>query len=131
MTPVIIRDEVNRALVKLLEQQSCEGRQARLGVAHRRRIIPVTRTKITLSIDQGVTQRKSLCHANQRIVGGLVAMGVILTQHITHDSGRFDGLRTRLQAHRLHRVKDAPLHGLLAIAHIGQRTPANNRHCIV
>jgi hypothetical protein len=49
-----------------------------------------------------------------------------LAQHIAHHARALHRLgATRpaeRQAHALHRVQDAPLHRLLAVAHVGQRT---------
>ena len=54
-------------------------------------------------------------------------MRVETAQHVTHHAGGFDWPGTvvaigaaKTQAHARHGVQNAPLYGLLAIAHIGQ-----------
>ena len=122
---VVVGNELDRAFVDLVEQQACDRRQPRLGVAHRRGAVAVARAEVALAVDQRVALRKVLRHAHQRVVGGGVAVRVELAQHIADDARalhRFGTARgVERQTHALHRVQDAPLHGLLPIAHVGQR----------
>ena len=63
------------------------------GIAHGSGRIPVNRTKVALTIHQHITQGKWLGHAHYRFIYGGVAMGMVLTDHITHYAGRlFVGL---------------------------------------
>ena len=65
-------------------------------------------------------------HSNERVVGCLVAVRVVLAKHIAHHASALDrlgtGVAAEAQAHALHGEEDAPLNRLLAIAHVGQRT---------
>ena len=63
--------------------------QAVLEDFDRRRAIAVDRTEVTLAIHQHVTQRKILRHTDDRVINGRIAVGVVLTDHVTDNTGRF------------------------------------------
>ena len=137
-TAVVVGDEVDRAFVDLVHQQPGNRRQACLGVAHRRGAVTVAAAEVALTVDQRVAQRKVLRHAHQRVVGRLVAVRMEAAQHVADHPGALDRLgRTRsarpavAQAHALHRIKDAPLHGFGAVADIGQRPALDHAECVL
>ena len=126
---VVVRHEVNRAVVQLIEQQRGNAGQARFGVTHRSCTITVAGTKITLAIDQRVPLAEVLRHADHGIVSGLVAVRVVLAENVPHDTRTFNRLgaivavgATKGQAHARHAVQNTPLHRFLAIAGIRQRS---------
>ena len=124
---IVIGGEIDRALVDFVHQEAGDLGQTRLGVAHRRRTIAIAAAEVALAIDQRVALRKILRHAHQRVVGRLVAVWVKAAQHIAHYARTFDrsgravaASAAKPQAHTRHRIEDAPLDGLEAVAHIGQ-----------
>jgi len=131
---VVVRDEFDRAFVDFIEQQPRDGRQPRLGVAHGRSAIAVARAEVALPVDERVALRKILRHADHRVVGGGVPVGVIAAQNIAHHARAlhrpWPRRRGEGQAHALHGVQDAPLHRLLAVAHIRQRAAFHHAECI-
>ena len=62
--------------------------QTNFRVTHRRSIVAVHGTEVTLTIHQHVTQGEILRHTNDGVVNSGVAMGVVLTDHVTDDTGR-------------------------------------------
>ncbi len=58
-------------------------------------------------------------------------MRVITLQNLTNGTGTFAKLLGRLQAHLVHRVQDAPMYRLQAIAHIGQRATHDHTHRVI
>ena len=122
---VVVGDEVDRAFVDLVEQQPRDRREPRLGVAHRRGAVAVARAEVALPVDQRIALREVLRHAHQRVVGGLVAMRVEAAEHVAHHARALHrlgpGCAGEGQPHALHRVQDAPLHRLLAVADVRQR----------
>ena len=124
---VVVGLEVHRAFVNLVEQQTGDAGQTCLGVTHGCSAIAIARAKIALAIYQWVALRKILRHAHQGVVGGAVAVRVVTAQHIAHHTRTFHRPcaygtvgSAKAQAHARHRIQNAPLHRLLAIAHIGQ-----------
>jgi hypothetical protein len=127
---VVVGLEIDRAFVDLVEQQAGDPGQARLGVAHGGGAVAVAAAEVALAVDQRVALREILRHAHQRVVRGLVAVRVEAAQHVAHHAGALDGLGAGVavgpaeaQAHARHAVQDAPLHRLLAVAHVGQARP--------
>ena len=84
---VVIRLEIDRVGIDVLEQRQRRPREARFGVAHRRRRIAVDRTEIALPVDQRQAHREGLRHAHQRVIDRGVAMRVIFTHHVADDAG--------------------------------------------
>ncbi len=83
------------------------------------------------SVDQGRAHGKILRHADQRVIDRLVAMRMIFAHHVAHDQrGLAIGL-VPVAPILVHRIKNAPMHGLQAVAHIGQRALHDDAHRIV
>ncbi len=122
---------VDRIHVDVLEQGHGNAGQARFRVAHGRRAVAVDGAEVTLAVDQGIAQREILGHAGHRVIDCAVTMGVIFTQHFTDDTGALLVRRIRLQPHVVHRVENAAMHRLQAVAGIGQRTGHDDAHRVV
>ena len=131
---IVIGHKVHRALVDLVEQEASDFGQARLGVAHCRSAVAIARAEIALPVDQRITLRKVLRHTHQRVIRRLVAVRMKAAQYITHHARTFNRLGTgvvigpaKAQPHARHGIQNAPLHRLLPVAHIGQRTAFDHR----
>ena len=102
------------------------------GVAHRRRRIAVDRAEIALAVDQRHAHGEILRHAHQRVVDRLVAVRVIFTDDV---ADRARGLHVCLVPASypvlVHRVEDAPVHRLEAVARIRQRTRHDHAHGVI
>ena len=61
--------------------------QADFGVTHGGSVVTIDRPEVALAIDQHVAQRKVLRHANDGVVHRYVTVGVVFTDHVTHDAG--------------------------------------------
>ena len=123
---VVVGHEVDRAFVDLVEQQPRDRRQARLGVAHRRGAVAVALAEVALAVDQRVALRRSPapCAPARRRPPGRRAggSGRARRRRRARSSPAWAPRRAAEgQAHALHRVEDAALHRLLAVAHVGQR----------
>ena len=86
---IVIRLEIHRVFVNAGQQRTRSRRQARFGVAHRRRRIAINRTKIPLPINQRQAHGKGLRHAHQRIIDRSIAMRMVFTHHIANHARRF------------------------------------------
>ncbi len=128
---VVVRLEIDRVLVDVVEQQRGGTRQPNLGVAHRRRRIAVHRAEIALSVDQRHAHRERLRHTHHGVVDGRVAVRVILAHHLAHDASRLTvGLVIRV-AGVLHAVEDAPMHRLQPVARVRQGARDDDAHGVV
>ena len=102
-----------------------------LGVAHGRRRIAVDRAEIALPVDQRQAHGEILRHAHQRVVDRLVAVRVILAHHVADDARRLDVFLVGRVALLVHRIEDAPVHGLQPVAHVRQRARHDHAHRVI
>ena len=123
--------EVNRVLVEVVEHLIGDALEAGLGVAHSGRRIAIDGTKVALTVYQRIAQAPVLGHAYHRIVHRCVAMRVVFTQDLTHDAGALFVGFVVAHAQLTHAVEHAAMHGLQAVAHIGQRPGDDDRHRVV
>ena len=128
---VVVRPEVDRLLVEIGEHLVGDLRQAHLGVAHRRRVVAVDRAEVALAVDQQVAHREVLRHPDDRVVDRLVAVRVVLADHVADDARRFLVRAVPVVVQLVHRVQHAPVHRLQAIAHVGQRAADDHAHRVV
>ena len=123
--------KVHRVLVEVAEQLIGQALQAGLGVAHGGRRVAIHRAKVALPIYQRVAQAPVLGHAHHRVVHAAVAVRVVFAQHLAHDTGRFLVGFIVGDAQVAHAVEHAPVHGLEAVAHVGQGPGDDNRHRVI
>ena len=128
---VVVRLEIDGVLVDVLEQRVRDLGEPHLGVAHRRRRIAVDRAEIALAVDQRQAHGEVLRHAHQRVVDRLVAVGMVFTDDVADDARRLAVRLVPLVAVLVHRVEDAPVHRLEAVAGIGQRARHDHAHGVI
>ena len=105
-------------------------RQPRLGVAIGGGVIAVDIAEIALPIDQRIAQREILGEADHRVIDRLVAMRVILTDHVTDDARAFLIALRGIELQQPHRPQQPSMHRLQAVAHVGQRARRDRRQRI-
>ncbi len=86
---IIGRLVIDRAFVEPGHQPLGGPRQPRLGVAVGGGIIPVDIAEIALPVDQRIAQRPFLRQPHHRVIDRLVAMRMILADHVADDAGAF------------------------------------------
>ncbi len=129
---VEVRREIDRALADLGEQQFRDRSQLGFGVTHRgERFGIVRRTEIALARDQRVAVRERLRHQDQRLVACAVAVRVVLAEHLADRQRGLARLGSRVEAERAHRIHDAPLDRLKAVADERQRAIEHDVHRVI
>ena len=128
---VVVLAEVDRVLVEIVQQVLRDLGQPAFGVAHRRRAIAVDRAEVALAVDQRHAQRPVLGHAHQGVVDGEVAVRVVLAHHLADDTRALDVLPVPVDAEFAHAEQDAPVHGLEAVADVGQRARHDHAHGVI
>ena len=84
-----------------------------------------------MAVHQGIAHGKALGQTDQRVVNRLVAVRVILAQHVAHAGrGLFKGLVAG-EAHLVHGVEDAAVDGLQPVSHVGQGAADNDAHGVL
>jgi hypothetical protein len=123
--------EVDGLAVDVLEHRLRQRMETGLGVAVGGCGVAVDGAEVSLSVHQRVTQRKVLGHAHQGVVDGLVAMGMVVLEHLAHDAGGLGIAPRGEQALLVHGVQDATVDGLQAVAHVRQRPADDDGHRVV
>ena len=122
------RDEIGDPIRACRRLDASVGRET---VPHGRWWIVVHRAEVALSVDERVAQRERLRHTHERVVDRLVAVRVVLTHDVADRRGGLLVRLVRLQPRLVHAVQHAPMDGLEAVAHVGQRTADDDRHGVV
>ena len=122
---------VDGLLVKVVHDVLAHLREAALRVTHRRGRVAVNATEVALPVNERITHVPILRHAHQRAVHRTVTMRVVLTEHLAYHARAFLIRFVARVADAHHSVKNTAVHGLEAVAHVGQRTGHNHRHRIV
>ncbi len=131
LVPVEVRDEVDRLGLDVAEHLHGHGGQPRLGVPVGGGRIAVDGAEVAVPVDERVAQRPVLGHADQGVVHGLVAVRVVLLQHVA-DHGRRLAVRAVGAVPGLeHRPEDPLVDRLQAVADVGERAADDDRHRVV
>ena len=128
---VVVRLEVDRILVEIVEQVLRDLGEARLGIALCRRRVAVDRAEIALPVDQRQTHGEVLRHAHESVVDGEIAVRVEVAHRVAHDLRRLHVLLVEVEPEPLHRVEDAPVHGLQSVAHVRQSARHDHAHGVI
>ncbi len=128
---VVVRHPVDGLFVQVGQQLVSQLGHAHFGVSHSRRVVTVDRTEVALAVYQQVAQREWLSHTNDGVVHSGVAVRVILTDHVTNHTGGFLVRLVPVVTQLAHCEQHAPVHGLQAVARIGQCSTDDYAHCVV
>ncbi len=128
---VVVGHEVDGVHVEVAQHLGGDAGQAGLGVAHRGGGVVVDRAEVALAVDELVAHRELLRHAHERVVDGGVAVRVVLAHHLADDQRALRVGAVGAEPKLVHRVQHAAVHGLQAVAHVGQRAPDDHRHRVV
>ena len=125
---VKIVSHIDSLLFQVLHHSLTHKTESRLRITHRSSPIAINRSEVALTINQSITHSPILSHTHQRAIYRAIAMRVIFTQHLTHDTRT---LLVRLIvriAQTLHTEENTPMHRLEAITHIRQGTRHDDTH---
>src|SRR5690606_3638153 len=102
-----------------------------LGVPHGCRTVTIDAAEVPLAVHQLVAHAPFLGHAHHGIVHALVAVRVVLTEHLPHQPCALLIRTGAGHAQALHAEKHPAVHGLQPIAHVGQGPAYDHRHRII
>ncbi len=128
---VVVELERDRVLLYVLEDLLGDPGKPDLRVPHGGRRIAVYGAEVALSVDEGISQGELLDHPRNRVVDGLIAVGMVLADHVADDPGRF---LVRLVVHvvqLVHGEEYSPVHRFQTVPDIGQGPADNGAHGIV
>ena len=123
--------EVDRLLVQVGQHLLGRLSKACLGVTHGCRVVSVDGPEVPLPVHHGVAQGPVLGHADHGVVHRAVAVRVVLSEHLPHNPCRLLVRSVGQHAQVEHAIKHPSVHGLEAVAHVGERPTHNHRHRVV
>jgi hypothetical protein len=128
---VVVGSEVDGVGVDVSEHLTGDAGEARLGVPHGGRWVAIDGAEVALAVYEGVAERERLRQADHGVVNGRIAVGVVVTHDVADDLGRLGVFLVELEAHLLHSIEDAAVHGLEAVADVGQGAADDDGHRVV
>ncbi len=128
---VVVGLEVDGVLLDVAHHLERQGCHPALGVAHGGRGVVAGRAEVALAVDQRGAHHPGLGEPDQGVVDRGVAVGVVLAHHVTDDARALGEAAVGPVAAVVHRVEHAPVHGLEAVADVGQRATDDDRHRVV
>ena len=128
---VVVRPHVHRFLVQVHQHLVGHLRHADFGVAHGRRGVAVDGAEVPLAVHHRVAERKVLGHPDDGVVGGGIAVGMVLADHVADHAGRLLVRLVPVVPHVVHGIEAAPVHRLEAVPHVGERPADDDAHGVV
>ena len=128
---VVVGDEIDRVLLHVVHQGRAEVGQPRLGVTHGGGRVALDAAEVALAVDEPFAHGPGLGHVDQRGVDDRLAVGMVIARGVAADLGAFTVLPAGKQREVVHRVEDAALGGLEAVARVGQGAGDDDGHRVV
>ena len=122
---------VHRILVDVPEHFVGNFGKPCLGIPVGRGGIAVHGTEVAVAVYQQVAHGKILGKSDHGIVNGSVAMGVVLTQHVTHAGGALLKGLVGGQAAFVHGVQNPAVYGFQTVPHVRQGSAHNDAHGVL
>jgi hypothetical protein len=120
---VVVGAEIDGFLVDVGQHLVGDLRQADFGVTHGGGVVAVHRAEVALAVHQHVAHGEVLRHAHDGVVHRLVAVRVVLADHVADDTGRLLVGPVPVVVELVHGEQHAPVHRLEAVARIRQARP--------
>ena len=128
---VVVRDEVDGVLLDVPHHLHGDRGHPALGVSRGGGAVVAARAEVALAVDERVAQRPVLHEAHEGVVDRRVAVRVVVTHDVADDARALVVAAVGAVAAVVHRVDDAPVHGLEAVAHVGQGAADDDRHRVL
>ena len=128
---IVVRHEVHGILVNILQHQLGNLGHANLGVTHCCCRVSIHGAEVAVAVCQHIAHGEILRHADNRIIHGAIAVRMIFTQNLAHNTG---GLLVWLaggHACLLHSVQYSSMNRLQSITDIWQSSGDDYAHGII
>ena len=128
---VVVGTKIDGVLVEVVEHRHRDAVEPRFGVAVGRGRIAVDRAEIALAVDERRAHGKILRHAHQRVVDREIAVRMELAHRLADRARGLVVGPVGREIELAHRVEDAPMHGLEAVANVGQGAAHDHAHRVI
>ena len=127
---VEIEAERHGVLLDVPQHQQGQGRHAGFGVSHGGGAVAVDGAEVAVAVHHRAAHGEILSHAHHRVIHGGVAVRMVLTQAVAHDTGTLAVRLVRGGAQLHHGVEDAALNGFEAVLHAGEGALQDDVLCV-
>ena len=127
---VVVRAEVDGVLVDAGQQGLGHLGQAGLGVTHGGSVIAVDVAEVSLALDQRIAGGEFLRQPHQGVIDRLVAVRMILADHVADDAGALLEGAVGIEPQLPHGVHQAAMDRLQPVADVRQRARHDGRQRI-
>ena len=115
-------DHIDGILLDIVHDMLTHLGKAALGITHGSRRVAVNTTEVTLSVYKRIAHVPVLAHTHEGTIDRAVAMRMVLTQHLTHDTRAFLVRFITSVAQSKHTIEDTPVHRLESVSDIRKGT---------
>ena len=122
---------VDRIFVNIPEHLIGELRHSCLGVAVSSGGVAVHGAEVAVTVHQHIAHGKVLGKTDHGVVNRAVAMGMVLTKHVTDAGGGLLKGLVGCQTAFIHSIKDAAVDGLQTVTDVRQGTTHDNAHAVL
>ena len=129
---VKIRHKVHYIFIKI-GQENLLGQffQPGFRISHGRRSVSLYGAEVSVTVHQRLSFFEILGHYHKGLVNGAVAVGVVFTHGIAHDTGAFSIRPVISYPQLIHIIQRSSLNRLQSVPHIRKRSGNNNAHRII
>ena len=128
---VEVEGHIDGVLVYVCKHFLGELLELRLRISHRGDGIAVHRTEVTLAENEGISLVPVLGESSHGVIHAGVAVGMELTENLSHYTGAFLGLSGIAEVQLIHTVENSSLHRLETVPGIGKGAGHDYRHRVV
>ena len=131
LAAVVVRPEIDGVAIQVFEHFHGDFRHANFGIAHRRGIVAVNRSKVTLALHQWIAQREILRHAHDGVVNRGIAVRVVLAHHVADDTRRLLEWFVPVVGLFEHCKQHTAMYRLQTVTNIRKRTAHDHAHRVL
>ena len=129
---VEVGDKVHHIFIQVAQKDFLgQLLQAGLRISHGGRAVALDGTEIPVAVYKGLSFFEILGHYHKGFVNGTVAVGVVFTHGIAHDTGAFSIRPVISYPQLIHIIQRSSLNRLQSVPHIRKRSGNNNAHRII
>ncbi len=128
---IIVWSKINSFFFDISEHLIGDFTHTSLSITHGRCAISIDGSKVSLTIDQRVSESPRLSETYHCLIHRAITVWMVFTEHISDNFCRFTIFGTRMEREIMHCIKDSSMYRLQSVTDIGQCTRDNHWHGII
>ena len=128
---VEVGNPVNRVFLYIAQHFVAYFAHTRFGVTISGRRVAVHRTEVSVTFNQHIAHGEVLSQSHHRVVNRGIAVRMISAQHVADACSRLFERFVAGETVFVHSVQNSSVNRFQSVAHVGERSSDDNRHCIL